>query len=96
MNTIEFERTVKKINSREIYIWENNEVKEHSLFCCSLFHNIKKCFYCSRVLRKEVPLTRPGELAKDEWQQIDSELKVYTIDVKRMTNMWLSCQEILL
>ena len=36
----------------------------------------------SRVLRKELPLTRPGELAKDEWQQIDSDLKDWELEMK--------------
>ena len=29
MNTIEFERTVKKINTTEIYICENNRENKH-------------------------------------------------------------------
>lgn len=73
-DTKELEKILKILRSGDEGIYPEMET------VCE--ERIEKLNPKSRVLRKEIPLTRPGELAKEEWQQIDSDLKDWELEMK--------------
>lgn len=69
-------------NSNSSYV----KVLETDFLHSSIISNMNILFSIfSRVLRKEVPLGRPGDLAKDEWKKIDTDLKVNCLDAVSFT-----------
>ncbi|CAC5381570.1 SPAG1 [Mytilus coruscus] len=73
-DTKELERILKILRSGDEGFYPDLET-----FC---EERIEKLNPKSRVLRKEVPLGRPGDLAKDEWKKIDTDLKTWEMDMK--------------
>ncbi|VDI18766.1 sperm-associated antigen 1 [Mytilus galloprovincialis] len=73
-DTKELERILRILRSGDEGFYPDLET-----FC---EERIEKLNPKSRVLRKEVPLGRPGDLAKDEWKKIDTDLKTWEMDMK--------------